>query len=62
MMMQTFNMGTLLEIYTDPESAAGMIEIAASLGIHAQIIGYTEASEENKLTIEENGYVYKYQK
>lgn len=62
MMMQTFNMGTLLEIYTDADSAAGIIDLAKSFGIEAQIIGYTEAASENKLTIRTEGSEYVYRK
>ncbi|MGB0242500.1 MAG: AIR synthase related protein [Bacteroidia bacterium] len=50
-MFQVFNMGHRLEIYTDKSSAEQMIQIAAQFNIRAQIIGYTESSENKKLSI-----------
>lgn len=50
-MFQVFNMGHRLEIYTDKSSAEQMIQIAAQFNIMAQIIGYTEPSENKKLSI-----------
>ncbi|MDB2588536.1 AIR synthase-related protein [Bacteroidia bacterium] len=50
-MFQVFNMGHRLEIYTDKSSAEQMIKIAAQFNIKAQIIGYTEPSENKKLSI-----------
>jgi phosphoribosylformylglycinamidine cyclo-ligase len=50
-MYKVFNMGSLLEIYTDEVSAKAMIEMAQSLGIQAQIVGRCEAAEKNQLTI-----------
>lgn len=50
-MFQVFNMGHRLEIYTDKSSAEQMIQIAAQFNIMAQIIGYTENSENKKLSI-----------
>ena len=41
-MFQVFNMGTRLEVYTDASSAEGMIQIAKSVGIDAQVIGRVE--------------------
>ncbi len=50
-MFQVFNMGHRLEIYTDKSSAEQMIQIAAQFNIKARIIGYTEPSENTKLSI-----------
>jgi phosphoribosylformylglycinamidine cyclo-ligase len=50
-MYRVFNMGHRLEIYTDEESAARMIEIARGFQIEAQLVGRVEASAEKKLTI-----------
>jgi phosphoribosylformylglycinamidine cyclo-ligase len=50
-MYKVFNMGHRLEIYTDAESAAEMIDLAKEAGVEAQIIGRVEASETNRLTI-----------
>lgn len=38
-MYQVFNMGTRLEIYTDPVTAASLINISKEFGIEAQCIG-----------------------
>jgi len=48
---KVFNMGHRLEVYTTDKAAPAMIELAASLGIEAQVIGRCEASDKNKLTI-----------
>ncbi len=50
-MYQVFNMGHRFEIYTDEESANGIIEIAGKYGIDARVVGRCESSEEKKLTI-----------
>ena len=51
MMYKTFNMGCMMEIYTNEETAQSLIEIAQSYHIESQIIGYTEASDSKKLSI-----------
>lgn len=50
-MYKVFNMGHRMEIYTSPENASGIIQIAKSFNIEAQIVGRCEASDKNKLTI-----------
>lgn len=50
-MYQVFNMGHRLEVFTTADSAAGMIEMAKSLGIDAQIIGHVEPAETKELTL-----------
>jgi phosphoribosylformylglycinamidine cyclo-ligase len=50
-MYQVFNMGHRLEIFTDENNAAKMIDAAASLGIDAKIIGRVEEAETKTLTI-----------
>jgi phosphoribosylformylglycinamidine cyclo-ligase len=42
-MYQVFNMGSLLEFYTDENTATALIQIANSVGIDAQVIGIVEA-------------------
>lgn len=51
-MYKVFNMGNRMEIYTDEFSALNIIEISKKWGIEAQVIGYCEASDRNKLTIQ----------
>ena len=50
-MYQVFNMGHRLEIYTDPDTAAAIIEMAGEFELEAQIIGRCEASSSNRLTV-----------
>jgi phosphoribosylformylglycinamidine cyclo-ligase len=50
-MYRVFNMGHRLEIYTDAESAARMIEIAERFHIDARIVGRVESSNKKMLTI-----------
>ena len=51
-MYNVFNMGTRLEFYTDEASAQGIIDIAKSFNIDAQIIGRVEAADKGKVTLE----------
>jgi phosphoribosylformylglycinamidine cyclo-ligase len=50
-MYRVFNMGHRLEIYTDADSAARMIEIAERFHIDARIVGRVESSNKKLLTI-----------
>lgn len=50
-MYQVFNMGTRLEIYTAPDNAQTLIDIAGSYGIDARTIGRVEKSDKKELTI-----------
>jgi phosphoribosylformylglycinamidine cyclo-ligase len=50
-MYKVFNMGHRMEIYLAKEHAQAIIDIAASFGIAAQIVGRCEAHQGNKLTI-----------
>jgi phosphoribosylformylglycinamidine cyclo-ligase len=50
-MYQVFNMGTRLEIYTQPEFADEIITLANSFSLDAQIIGRVETSDTKKLII-----------
>ena len=51
-MMQVFNMGTRLEIYTDIKQAQSIIDIAESFGVAAQIIGRVEEAAKKELIIQ----------
>jgi len=59
-MYQVFNMGHRFEIYTDEESARGIIGIASEFNIDARIVGKCEPSEQKKLTIRgaEGEFIY----
>lgn len=50
-MYQVFNMGNLLEVFTDEDTAAELISIGSSFGIETRIIGRCEAADKNQLTI-----------
>ncbi len=51
-MYQVFNMGTRLEIYTDPKAADKIIGHARSFGVDAQIIGRVEPADKSFVRIE----------
>lgn len=59
-MYKVFNMGHRMEIYVDSSNAQKVIEISHSFGIDAQIVGYTEASDRNKLIIESDKGRFEY--
>jgi phosphoribosylformylglycinamidine cyclo-ligase len=50
-MYQVFNMGQRLEIFTDRATAEGIIAIARSFNIEAQISGYVEDAEKKEVVI-----------
>jgi phosphoribosylformylglycinamidine cyclo-ligase len=50
-MYKVFNMGNLLEFYTDPKTAEDLIKIAQAFGIEAQIVGRVEPSDTKELEI-----------
>lgn len=50
-MYQVFNMGHRLEIFTNEADAPALINIAASLGIEAQVIGRVEAADTKELVL-----------
>jgi phosphoribosylformylglycinamidine cyclo-ligase len=50
-MYEVFNMGHRFEIYTRPEIAGEIINMAGELGIEAKIIGRTESCKGQKMTI-----------
>lgn len=50
-MYQVFNMGHRLEIFTNEADAPALINIAASLGIEAQVIGRIEAADTKELVL-----------
>jgi len=59
-MYQVFNMGHRFEIYTDRESAGGIVEIAAAYHIDARIVGQCEEAESKKLTIKGEQGTFEY--
>ncbi|MCQ2466060.1 MAG: phosphoribosylformylglycinamidine cyclo-ligase [Clostridia bacterium] len=62
-MFQVFNCGHRIEFYCDESVAQGIIDIAKSFNIDAQIVGHVEALEaegENQVVIRKNGEEYIY--
>jgi len=51
-MYQVFNMGARLEVFTDAETAQGIVELSKSFGIEATISGHFEQAEKNELIID----------
>jgi phosphoribosylformylglycinamidine cyclo-ligase len=62
-MFQTFNMGHRLELYVAPSAAPRVIELAASFGIDAKVVGRIEASPDskNRVTIAHRGETHTYE-
>jgi len=50
-MYKVFNMGHRFELYTTPDIATKIIEIAQTFDVEARIVGYCRKSDVNKLTI-----------
>lgn len=51
-MYKVFNMGHRMEVYVAPERAQEVIDITRSFGIEAQIVGFVEKADKNRLVIE----------
>lgn len=50
-MYKVFNMGSLLEFYTDATTAESLIALAKTYNIEAQIIGYVEQASQKAVTV-----------
>jgi phosphoribosylformylglycinamidine cyclo-ligase len=50
-MYKVFNMGSLLEFYVNEKTANGLIELAKSFGIDAQVIGYVELADKKEVIV-----------
>ena len=59
-MYKVFNMGHRFEIYADQEAADGIIAVANSFNIDAQIIGHVETYNGKKVTIESEFGTFEY--
>ncbi|MEI7979737.1 MAG: AIR synthase related protein [Bacteroidota bacterium] len=59
-MYKVFNMGNLLEFYTDENTAQSLISLANKFNIEAQIIGHVAAADKNELivTTEQGEFIY----
>ena len=59
-MYSVFNMGHRMEIYTAPENANRIIEIATGFNLDAKIVGRCEAHDKKRLTISSEFGVFDY--
>lgn len=57
-MLQVFNMGSRMEIYTDEKTAADIISLASSFNIDSRIIGRVEASVNKSLEVKFENHTY----
>jgi len=60
-MYQVFNMGQRLEIFTDPATAAQIVDIAGSFRIEARVSGYVETAAQKEVIIESPYGTFSYQ-
>jgi phosphoribosylformylglycinamidine cyclo-ligase len=60
-MYQVFNMGQRLEIYTDKDTAKGIIDIATSYKVDACISGYVITSDKKEVVIKSEKGVFSYE-
>ena len=61
-MYKVFNMGHRMEIYTDPDTARGIIDISHSYGVDAQVIGHVEEASTAQVTVRGEQGEYQYTK
>ncbi|PHX74043.1 MAG: phosphoribosylformylglycinamidine cyclo-ligase [Chitinophagaceae bacterium] len=59
-MLQVFNMGCRMEIYTSPDKANSMIAASTKYGIEAKIIGHVDESATKSLDIHLNGSLHSF--
>lgn len=50
-MYKVFNMGSLLEFYVNEKTADGLIQLAKSFGIDAQVIGHVELADKKEVIV-----------
>jgi len=60
-MYQVFNMGQRLEFYVPESIASGIIDIAKSFNIDAQIVGRVESAKKNTVTIQSDYGTFTYE-
>jgi phosphoribosylformylglycinamidine cyclo-ligase len=59
-MYKVFNMGNLLEFYTDETTAESLISIGTKYGIEARIIGRVENAEQKSVVVHSDKGVFDY--
>ena len=59
-MYKVFNMGHRMELYTDEQTAAGIIDIARSFNVDARIVGRVEEGPKAQVTVKSENGQYEY--
>ena len=59
-MYKVFNMGHRMELYTDEATARGIIDIARSFNVDAQVIGRVEEAPKAQVTVKSENGQYEY--
>ena len=59
-MYKVFNMGHRMELYTDEATARGIIDIARSFNVDAQVVGRVEAADKAQVTVRSENGVFEY--
>ena len=59
-MYKVFNMGHRMELYTDEETARGIIDISRSFGVDARVVGRVEEAPKAQVTVKSENGVYEY--
>jgi phosphoribosylformylglycinamidine cyclo-ligase len=59
-MLQVFNMGSRMEIYTDEKTALSIIQMANSFQVEARIIGHVESADQKSLEVILNEQYYNF--
>lgn len=59
-MYKVFNMGSLLEFYVNEKTAEGLIQLAKSFSIDAQVIGYVEAADKKEVVVKSAHGTFQY--
>ena len=59
-MYKVFNMGHRMELYTDEATARGIIDIARSFNVDAQVVGRVEAADKAQVTVKSENGVFEY--
>ncbi len=60
-MYKVFNMGHRMELYTDEQTACGIIDIAKSFNVDARIVGRVEEGSKAQVTVSSENGTYEYE-
>ena len=59
-MYKVFNMGHRMELYTDEATARGIIDIARTFNVDAQVVGHVEEAPKAQVTVKSENGQYEY--